>query len=125
VNHYLRQNYIGDDILRLGDIFSDPDGFDKRTYYVGTVDGSTPYGNIISAVPVRDTRPIEVAADPNRHSLDMKNWMREFFDTSSNPVGHGFTRTNIHRDFASYSFDPKSDIPIIANISNIVPRYFG
>ena len=24
VNHYLRQNYIGDDVLRLGDIFTDP-----------------------------------------------------------------------------------------------------
>ena len=42
----------------------------------------------------------------------MKKWMREFFNTSSKPVGHGFTRTNIHRDFASYSFDPKSNIPI-------------
>jgi hypothetical protein len=42
----------------------------------------------------------------------MKDWMREFFDTSSNPVGHGFTQTNIDNDFASYSFEPKSNIPI-------------
>ena len=51
-------------------------------------------------------------ADPNRHSLNMKDWMSEFFNTSSNPVGHGFTQTNIDNDFASYSFDPKSNIPI-------------
>jgi hypothetical protein len=42
----------------------------------------------------------------------MKDWMREFFDTSSNPVGHGFTQSNIDNDFASYSFEPKSNIPI-------------
>jgi hypothetical protein len=42
----------------------------------------------------------------------MKEWMTEYFDTSSNPVGHGFTQTNIDNDFASYSFDPKSNIPI-------------
>ncbi len=112
VNDYLRQNYIGVDILRLGDIFTDPDGFNKRTYDMGTVDGSTPYGDIIGAGPVSTTMAIEVVADPNRHSLDMKNWMNEFFDTSSNPAGHGFTGTNIDSDFASYSFDPKPNIPI-------------
>ena len=110
---YLRQNYIGEDILRLGDIFLYPvDGFNERTYYMGTVDGSTPYGNIIGAGPVSTTSAIEVAADPNRRSLTMKDWMSEFFDTSSNPVGHGFTQTNIDNNFASYSFEPKSNIPI-------------
>ena len=117
VNNYLLENYVGDDILRLGDIFTDPDVYNERSYYMGTVDGRTPYGNIIGAGPVGAKSvgaksAIEVVADPNRHSLDMKNWMSEFFDTSSNPVGHGFTQTNIQRDFASYSFDPKSDIPI-------------
>jgi metallophosphoesterase (TIGR03768 family) len=112
VTDYLRQNYIGEDILRLGDVFTDTDGFNERTYYMGTVDGSTPYGNIISAGPVSTTSAIKVAADPDRHSLNMKDWMREFFNTSSNPVGHGFTQTNIDNDFASYSFEPKSNIPI-------------
>ena len=105
--------YPGEDILRLGDIFLYPvDGFDERTYYMGTVDGSTPYGNIIGAGPVSTTSAIKVAADPNRRSLTMKDWMSEFCNTSSNPVGHGFTQTNIDNDFASYSFEPKSNIPI-------------
>ena len=114
VNDYLRQNYIGGDLLRLGaNILLPPySGFDERTYYMGTVDGSTRYGDIIGAGPVNTTNAIKVVADPNRYSLNMKNWMNEFFNTSSNPVGHGFTRTNIDNDFASYSFDPKSNIPI-------------
>jgi metallophosphoesterase (TIGR03768 family) len=113
VNGYLGQNYIGGDILELGDVFIDPvNGFNLRTYCMGTVDGSTPYGTIIGAGPVSTTPAIEVVADPNRYSLNMKNWMSEFFNTSSSPVGHGFTQTNIDNDFACYSFDPKSNIPI-------------
>jgi len=38
--------------------------------------------------------------------------MREFFSTTSNPVGHGFTQANLDNDFASYTFEPKSNIPI-------------
>ena len=36
-----------------------------------------------------------------------RNWMREFFATTSNPVGHGFTRANLDEDFACYSFEPR------------------
>ena len=42
----------------------------------------------------------------------MKDWMTEFFNTSSSPSGHGFTQTNIDNDFSSYSFEPKSNIPL-------------
>jgi metallophosphoesterase (TIGR03768 family) len=113
VNNYLQQSYIGEDILRLGDIFVYPvTGFEERTYYMGTVDGSTPYGTIVGAGPVKTTKTINVAADPDRRSLTMKDWMSEFFNTSSNPVGHGFTQANIDNNFASYSFNPKSNMPI-------------
>jgi hypothetical protein len=58
-----------------------------------------------------------VVADPDRRSLSTStstsaNWMREFFDTTSVPVGHGFSQTNLDDDFACYSFEPKSDVPI-------------
>ena len=79
---------------------------------MGTVDGSTPYGDIIGTGAVGTTRAIKVAAEPNRYSLNMKDWMREFIDTSSSPVGHGFTQSNIDNNFACYSFEPKSNIPI-------------
>ncbi len=117
VNDYLRQVYIGGDILKLGDIFTEPAGLNKginsREYYMGSLDGSTPYGDIIGAGPVSNfTSPQKVAADPNRRSLSRKEWMSEFFTTSSNPVGHGFTKTNLDNDFACYSFQPKSALPI-------------
>ena len=38
--------------------------------------------------------------------------MGEFFKTASSPVGHGFTQTNLDKGFASYSFEPKSNLPI-------------
>ncbi|MGC2779819.1 MAG: TIGR03768 family metallophosphoesterase [Bradyrhizobium sp.] len=113
VNDYLRQVYVGEDILRLGDIFAEPDGINKRHYYMGSLDGSTPHGDIRGAGPVANfTSPPKVVADPNRRSLRKKEWMREFFATSSNPVGHGFTQANVDNDFACYSFQPKSDLPI-------------
>jgi metallophosphoesterase (TIGR03768 family) len=86
--------------------------------YMGVVDGTTPYGDIIKAGPEgRFPAPPTVIADPDRRSLATSassslNWMREFFSTTSNPVGHGFTQTNLDNDFASYIFEPKSNIPI-------------
>ena len=38
--------------------------------------------------------------------------MREFFTTTSNPVGHGFTQANLDQDFACYSFVPKTNLPL-------------
>jgi metallophosphoesterase (TIGR03768 family) len=38
--------------------------------------------------------------------------MKEFFATSSQPVGHGFNRSDASTGFACYSFVPKSTVPI-------------
>jgi hypothetical protein len=38
--------------------------------------------------------------------------MNEFFNTSSNPVGHGFNQTDADNGFACYSFMPNPDAPI-------------
>jgi len=51
-------------------------------------------------------------ADPDRRSLTRAEWMKEFFATSSNPVGHGFNPTDAGNGFACYSFVPKSTVPI-------------
>jgi len=111
-NDYLRQAHIGEDILNLGDVFTDPLGADSRGFYMGVIDGSTRYGDIIGAGLVGSIIPPKVVADPNRRSLSRTEWMSEFFNTSSNPVGHGFTQANIDNDFDCYSFEPKSDVPI-------------
>jgi metallophosphoesterase (TIGR03768 family) len=113
VSDYLRQVYVGEEILKLGDIFTDPDGIDKRDYYMGALDGATPNGDIVGAGPVGDfASPPKVKADPNRRSLRRKEWLGEFFKTSSQPVGHGFSRANIDADFACYSFRPNAALPI-------------
>lgn len=110
MNDYIRQTLIGDSILRMGNIFS-PGGFDLRDYYVGVIDGRTPYGNIIGAGPVKSASAPKIAADPNRRSLSKKEWMNEFFNTTSGPAGHGFNKIDAAGEFAGYTFEPKSDLP--------------
>ncbi len=114
VNDYLRQSYTGENILNLGDIFTDPLGVDSRGFYMGSIDGRTPYGDIIGVGPVKDfaVPPKVLAADPNRRPLSRNEWMSEFFNTSTSPKGHGFNQSNVKTGFACYSFEPKSNIPI-------------
>lgn len=111
VDDYLRQAYIGEEILNLGNIFVD--GITSRGFYMGTLDCRTPNGDIIGMGPVSDfATPPKVVADPNRRSLLRKQWMGEFFNTSSQPVGHGFSQANLDQDFGCYSFKPKSGLPL-------------
>jgi metallophosphoesterase (TIGR03768 family) len=113
VTDYIRQAYVGEDILRLGDIFTEPDAMTNRQFYMGALDGSTPYGNVVSAGPVSTfATPQKVVADPARRSLRRQEWMGEFFTTASEPVGHGFARANVDDDFACYSFHPKTGLPL-------------
>ena len=112
VTDHLRQSYVASEVLALGDIFA-PGGVDRRDYYVGTLDGATPYGDIRGVGPVGDFAvPPKVVADPDRRSLRRQEWMGEFFKTASRPVGHGFSKANIDAGFACYSFRPKPDLPL-------------
>ena len=52
VNDYLRETYIGERILDLGNVFEDPLGPDSRGFYMGCLDGRTPYGDIFGLGPV-------------------------------------------------------------------------
>ncbi len=113
------QAHVGSTILNMR---SDPDpssgAVNLTGAYMGVVDGSTPFGNVIGAGPQEDFPvPPSVVADANRRSLatsdsSSRNWMREFFKTSSAPVGHGFTQANLDNDFACYCFEPKSNVPL-------------
>jgi len=112
-NDYIRQTLIGDKILNLGNPFTDPRGVDSRGFYMGAMDGSTLYGNVVGAGPVKDfTNPPTVPADSNRRSLSRKEWINEFFNTSSNPKGHGFNKADIKSGLACYSFEPNPNLPI-------------
>lgn len=108
----LRQSYITDQVFAAGDVLADLQQIKSHTYYMGVLDGSTPYGDIKYAGPVTDFKsPPTVAADPDRRSLLRTEWMKEFFTTSSNPAGHGFDLADANNGFACYSFLPKSTIP--------------
>ena len=112
-----RKVFTQDGILNIGNIFAypnDPLPFNSRGFYMGSIDGSTLLGEItgIGAMESYPTPPKVRAPDPNRRSLKKEEWINEFFSTSSNPVGHGFSRSNASTGFACYSFEPKGNIPI-------------
>ena len=134
----LEQSYISDEVWSVPNELLTPDFnkfpalFDKNNltnsslprYYQGVIDGSTPDGAIINAGATADyITPPKVAADPDRRSLRRTEWIQEFFNTTTSPVGHGFNLVSSNpnynlvpineRDgFACYSFTPKSDIPL-------------
>ena len=67
VTDHIRQTYVGEDILALGDIFLEPDGINNREFYMGALDGSTVHGDVIGAGPVGNFKtPPKVVADENR-----------------------------------------------------------
>jgi len=118
-NDYVRKALVGNFVLDIG--LSDAPEFspslDSRGYYVGTIDGSTPYGTIIYGGATSTMKQPVVASDPKRRSLTTDtsqtlNWMKQFFNTTSEPKGHGFTQANLDNDFACYTFEPKASVPL-------------
>jgi len=115
VNIFLRQSFISDTVMAAGDVLLDPTTINNPLYYMGVLDGSTPNGDIKDAGPVVTfNNPPKVAPDPNRRSLLRTEWIKEFFNTTSNPVGHGLNLVdpNQEKGFACYSFVPKSNVPL-------------
>jgi metallophosphoesterase (TIGR03768 family) len=114
-----RSAHVGSTILNMSpEANPAAGGVDSTGAYMGVVDGSTPYGDIVGSGPeAYFPTPPTVVADADRRSLSTVvssslNWMSEFFNTTSSPVGHGFTQANLTTDFACYSFKPKSDLPL-------------
>ena len=114
----VRNTIIGSSVLNIGLIGPTMfPTFDTTGYYMGVIDGATQYGTIIDASPDTAISQPHVVADASRSSLTTSTstsleWMKQFFNTDSNPKGHGFTQLNLDRDWASYSFEPKSDVPL-------------
>jgi len=115
---HLRKAVVGSSVLNTGppELHTNfQDLMNGRGYLMGVVDGSTEYGDIIHAGPVTPGKPLpKVAADPHRRALSISQWMNEFFKSTSNPAGHGFTREMIDGSAlaACYTFSPRADIPI-------------
>jgi metallophosphoesterase (TIGR03768 family) len=112
---YIKDTLTGTTILNQGNVFApNSTGIKSRGYYMGVIDGRTPYGDVIGAGPVgnySEGAPT-VPADPNRRFLSREEWISEFFNTSSTPVGHGFNQTDAENGFACYSFEPNASLPI-------------
>src|SRR6202142_4371648 len=98
--------------------FTNENVFCLGTNYMGTIDGSPPYGDVIDVGSVTNfivggvTNAPTVAPDTNRYSLTTSTWMHEFFNTTSKPVGHGFSQANVTNSFACYSFKPRTNMPV-------------
>ena len=130
-----RQSYVADTVWAVGnalipDFARFPELFNvnhfrdpaKPSYYAGVIDGASPYARVIysgqSTLPAFATGAPRVAADAARRSLTRKEWVAEFFKTSTGPVGHGFNLVkadNPARDddgFACYSFVPNAAVPL-------------
>lgn len=110
--------HTSDTVLNM-DVGPDPTvSVDQHGYYMGVVDGSDPLGAVIKSGPEGAySAPPRVAADPNRRSLSTltstgTNWMKEFFNTTTSPVGHGFNLVKPDNPPACYSFVPKTNVPI-------------
>lgn len=108
---------MGANILNIGPITTNPPDLpvilNGRGIYTGVVDGTTGFGDIINVGIARNyPTPPQVCPDPNRRSLSLSEWMGEFFNTVSTPVGHGFTPELAQEGFACYHFYPRADIPI-------------
>lgn len=109
-----------DTVLNMG-VDADPlVALNTTGFYMGVIDGSDPFGAVVLSGPEQDfPTPPTVAADPDRRALatpasSSQNFVNEFFNTSTAPVGHGFNLVDPARgsDFGCYSFVPKSNIPI-------------
>lgn len=111
---YLRKAVTGNTTLNMGNVLTDPLRIKSRGYYMGTIDGLTPYGDVIGAGPVGNfpEGPPTVPADPDRRFVSRTEWIGEFFNTTSGPAGHGFDQADVSTGFACYTFEPRSDIPI-------------
>lgn len=114
---YVRNILVGNTVIDMGFDETGFPSFDARGIYMGVVDGKTAYGTIRGDGAAETMAPWVVAADPKRRSLTTEtstslNWMKEFFNTTSEPKGHGFTQANLDNDFACYTFEPKASVPL-------------
>jgi metallophosphoesterase (TIGR03768 family) len=118
VNEKLRNAFVGSQILQLGNILnpSEPNAINESTYSMGTIDGKTPYGTIIGEGVVAKMNVIPtVTPDPDRCSLSKQEWMKEFNNTGTSPVGHGFNQKKVNNYDTipgCYSFMTNTQIPI-------------
>jgi metallophosphoesterase (TIGR03768 family) len=104
---------VGSAVLNMASTPFGPGASEGSGTYVGVVDGTTPYGDVIKAGPTANfPTPPTVVADPDRHTFTTAGYISAFADTTSSPPGHGFTPGGSDSTLACYSFVPKSHLPL-------------
>ncbi|MBS1186561.1 MAG: metallophosphoesterase [Burkholderiaceae bacterium] len=113
-NDYIKQTVVGENILNMGDIIkANKDDLNSRGFYMGVVDVNTSEGKVINFGAVAGySTPPKVNANAQRFIVSRNQWIAEFFNTVSNPIGHGFSQDNVKTGFASYTFEPKAGLPL-------------
>lgn len=118
VSDKIRNALVGSEVLNMAANIMAPNSTEGSGMYVGVIDGSTPYGNVIKGGITADfATPPTVVADPNRRSVTTATsttdgYINEFFNSRTSPSGHGFSRgTGLTTD-ACYTFIPKSNLPL-------------
>ncbi len=118
----VRQALVGSNVLEIyshpqaGPLF--PNASEGFGTYVGVVDGTTPYGDVIHWGPTNQfAAPPTVAPDPDRRIITENiasptNFINEFFNTTTEPAGHGFRRDGTGSTAACYTFEPLENVPI-------------
>jgi len=127
----LRESYLSNQIWAIGNVLQPIKGFPyfpclfdttkalkSPAMYMGTINGASEVGEIVGAGLVSgfNTPPMN-SPNSNRRSLTKKEWIAEFFNTSSLPKGHGYHLVDPQYaqeepDFSCYSFLPKADVPL-------------
>ncbi|MFA6240945.1 MAG: TIGR03768 family metallophosphoesterase [Candidatus Hydrogenedentales bacterium] len=130
-NTKTRNAHTGKNVINIKFDLFDPNFVNETEAYMGVVDGTTPYGDVIKEGLTEEFEyPPTVVSDDDRHALstdasDSLGWMSEFFDTCTKPKGHGFTQSSLDNDFACYSFEPKSDLPLKIIVLDTTSRRDG
>ena len=118
IDDYARGVLVGDTVLNMGLVGAAAfPSLEGRGYYMGVIDGATVYGTIRGYGDASVMAPPVIAPDIQRRALatvksNSLSWMKEFFNTTSRPNGHGFTKANLDSDFASYAFEPRANLPL-------------
>ena len=131
----VRNTLVGSAVLNMSPNVLAANASEGTGIYMGVVDGTTPYEEVIKggATNLFPTPPT-VVADPNRHSLTTEytastlactNFMSEFFNTESFPKGHGFSRSNLANNSASYSFAPMTNLPLKVIVFDDICQLIG
>ncbi len=111
-NDYIKEAMVGASVLNVGDVVRTND-LNSRGFYMGVVDASSEDAVVVNYGAVSHyPSPPKVTANPHRFCLSRNQWMAEFFNTHSSPVGHGFSQENVRTGFACYSFEPKKNLPL-------------